>query len=405
MKAAAFLYPWDVVGDPDAAARIADLGVQQVTLASAYHSTRALTPRHPRHRIVTAEHAAVLYPADENRWSGRRLRPYAAGGWAPAADAYGEAAEALAAAGLDVRSWVVLAHNSRLGADHPDTSVVNAYGDRYPWAPCIARPAVRAYLTDLAAEAAVRPGARGTELESCGWYGLAHLHAHDKIAGVRLGDAEQYLMSLCFCPDCRDGYAELGVDAGELSEAVRRALEPVWAAGTSASSPSPSSPSSLSSSEAGWSAVEKLLGSGLAATTLAWRTRAARTLQESAVAAVRAAAPTGFQVLLHADPSAYHCGANAGVDPQHILGVADGVVVPCAGGPELLAPFAEHRRPGDATVVAANLSVVSGMGGSPATLAGDAACAAALGATELRLYHAGLASDADLRLVRAALRP
>ncbi|MYY84017.1 hypothetical protein GT044_22585, partial [Streptomyces sp. SID335] len=65
MKAAAFLYPWDVVGDPDAPARLADLGIRQVTLASAYHSTRALTPRHPRHRIVTAAHAAVLYPPGE----------------------------------------------------------------------------------------------------------------------------------------------------------------------------------------------------------------------------------------------------------------------------------------------------------------------------------------------------
>lgn len=84
MRAAAFLYPWDVVGDPDAPARVVDLGVRQVTLAAAYHSTRALTPRHPRHRVVTAEHAAVLYPADDDRWADAELRPYAAGDWAPA---------------------------------------------------------------------------------------------------------------------------------------------------------------------------------------------------------------------------------------------------------------------------------------------------------------------------------
>lgn len=186
MKTSAFLYPWDVVGDPDAAARVAELGVQQVTLAAAYHSTRALTPRHPGHRIVTAEHAAVLYPPDATRWAGRELRPREQS-WVASDDAFAEAAEALAGAGLEVHTWVVLAHNSRLGAEHPDTSVVNAYGDRYPWAPCIAGAAVREYLIDLAAEAAVRTGARGTELESCGWYGFAHLHAHDKIAGVGLG--------------------------------------------------------------------------------------------------------------------------------------------------------------------------------------------------------------------------
>ncbi|WP_338777218.1 hypothetical protein [Streptomyces sp. DG1A-41] len=385
MKASAFVYPWDVNGDPEAPARIAALGVEQVTLAAAYHSTRALTPRHPRHRIVTAEHAAVLYPAGD-RWDGRELRPYAAGDWAPG-DAFGEAAASLADAGLQVHTWVVLAHNSRLGAEHPDTSVVNAYGDRYPWAPCIAQPATRAYLTDLAAEAAVRPGARGTELESLGWYGLQHLHAHDKTGGVGLGDAGQYLMALCFCPSCREGYGRHGLDADELAAAVRTALEPVW--------------QGVTPSDGGWAGVGKLLGETLANTTRAYRDETARTLQEQAVAAVRAAAPAGFQVLLHADPVSYHVGANPGVDPAHILSVADGVVVPCAGGTGTLTPFARVGKEG--AVIAANFTVVSGMGGSPGTLAADAAEARRLGATELRLYHAGLASDGDLVTVRSAL--
>ncbi|MEU7580719.1 hypothetical protein AB0B50_24305 [Streptomyces sp. NPDC041068] len=421
MKAAAFLYPWDVVGDPEAPARLVALGIRQVTLASAYHSTRALTPRHPRHRVVTAEHAAVLYPPGE-RWRGRVPRPYAAGEWAPG-DAYGEAAQALGDAGIAVHSWVVLAHNSRMGAEHPATSVVNAYGDRYPWAPCVAQPATRAYLVDLAAEAAVRPGTgtRGAELESCGWYGLAHLHAHDKTAGVALGEAGQYLMSLCFCASCREGYAEQGLDPDTLTAAVRRALEPVWRGEEPAG---------------GWEAVEKLLGAEMAAATRAWREQTARTLQEAAVAAVRKSAareravpkpaarertvpksaaiesaarehavrepaPQDFRVLLHADPLPYRCGANVGVDPAHILSVADGVVVPCTGGAQALAPFHAHRSPG--AVLAANFTVVSGMGGRPAALADDAARAAALGADELRLYHAGLASDADLAHVAAAL--
>ncbi|MEU9096308.1 hypothetical protein [Streptomyces sp. NPDC048361] len=374
MTTSAFLYPWDVVGDPDAPARIADLGVGQVTLASAYHSTRALTPRHPHHRVVTAEHAALLYPPGELYWRGRELRPHAAGPWAPG-DAFGRAAEALTAAGLDVHSWVVLAHNSRLGADHPETSVVNAYGDRYPWAPCIAQPRVRVHLVALAAEAAVRPGASGTELESCGWYGLAHLHAHDKTAGVPLDDTAQYLMSLCFCASCAQGYGQVGLAVAELRAQVRRALEPVWRGGPVADP-----------------------GPDLLAATRAFRTRAARELQESAVTAVRGRARAGFQVLLHADPRPDRCGANVGVDPAHILGVADGVVVPCTAGPGLLDPFAACGVR-DA-VLAANLTVVSGMGGRPEALADDAARAAAHGATQLRLYHAGLASDADLAWVR-----
>ncbi|MFJ8729461.1 hypothetical protein [Streptomyces bauhiniae] len=383
MRASAFVYPWDVNGDPGAPARIASLGVPQVTLAAAYHSTRALTPRHPRHRIVTAEYAAVLYPPGD-AWAGRDLRPHPAGDWAPG-DAFGEAASALASAGLEVHSWVVLAHNSRLGAEHPDTTVVNAYGDRYPWAPCIAQPRVRAYLTALAAQAAVRPGATGTELESLGWYGLAHLHAHDKTGGVRLGEAGQYLMSLCFCPACGEGYGEQGLDADELAAGVRAALEPVW----------------RGAEDGGWESVERGLGADTAAAARAWRESVARTLQEEVITAVRAAAPEGFRVLLHADPVSYHCGANAGVDPAHILSWADGVVVPCVDGAHRLAPFTAYA--GERTILAANLTVVSGMGGHPERLAADAARAREEGATELRLYHAGLASDADLAAVREGL--
>ncbi|MGG2465331.1 hypothetical protein ACO0M4_37190 [Streptomyces sp. RGM 3693] len=399
MRAAAFLYPWDVVGDPRAPAHLAELGLHQVTLAAAYHSTRALTPRHPRHRIVTARHSAVLYPPDPDRWAGRALRPYAQD-WVADPDPFDTAARALTAAGLEVHSWVVLAHNSRLGAEHPSSVVRNAYGDRYPWAPCIARPEVRDYLVRLAAEAAVRPGARGVELESCGWYGLAHLHGHDKLAGVGLGGAAQYLMSLCCCPVCRAGYAGLGLAEGEVPAAVRRALEPVWAG---------AAPPDGGGRAGEWAAVEELLGPETAGAVRAWRDRAAGALQRAVVHAVRDAAARasvdGFRVLLHADPAPHRCGANAGVDPAAVLAYADGVVVPCTGDAAArtaaLGPFAP--RPAG-TTVAANLTVVAGMGGSPGTLAADAAHAAALGADELRLYHAGLAGAADLAAVRGALR-
>jgi hypothetical protein len=402
MRASAFLYPWDVVGDPDAARRVADLGVTQVTLAASYHSTRALTPRHPRHRVVTAHHAAVYYPADEAHWDGSPLRPYAQS-WVPGEDPFGEAAQALTDAGLEVHSWVILAHNSRLGGEHPEITVQNAFGDRYPWAPCIARPEVRAYAVRLAAEAATRPGARGTELESCGWYGLEHLHAHDKIAGARLGAVGGWLMSLCFCAVCRAGYADHGADPERLRSAVAAALEPYWAG---RAEPDPADRAGERA------AFDRLLGPELAGAATAFRDATADSFQREAVAAVRGSVrPSGhphFRVMLHADPAPHRFGANVGVDPTRVLDHADGVVLACPGGrggeggrAEVLTPFAPHR--GAHTVLAANFPIVAGMGGSPGTLAADAAHAAELGADELRLYHAGLATAEDLATVAAAL--
>ena len=62
VRTGAYLYPWDVDGDPAAADRLAGLGLAGVTLAAAYHAVRAVTPRHPGHRIVTRD-AGDLLPA------------------------------------------------------------------------------------------------------------------------------------------------------------------------------------------------------------------------------------------------------------------------------------------------------------------------------------------------------
>ncbi|NEE53411.1 hypothetical protein G3M55_53555, partial [Streptomyces sp. SID8455] len=91
-----------------------------------------------------------------------------------------------------------------------------------------------------------------------------------------------------------------------------------------------------------------------------------------------------------------------GVDPAHILDVADGVVLPCTG-PDTVREAVLGPFKGRTGVLAANFGVVTGMGGSPRTLERDAAHAASLGADQLRLYHAGLASGPDLAAVAGAL--
>ncbi len=215
MRGSANLYPWDVDGDPAAADRIAGLGLTEVTLAAAYHSVRAVTPHHPRHRIVTRD-AAVYYRADPARWRDSRLRPVPAepGG------SFERAAAQLRAAGVKVTAWAVLTHNSRIGAANPSCTVENAFGDRYPWALCAGSPAVRDYAAALAAEVAALAGADAIELEACGWYGIEHGSAHDKTAGAA-GSAAAWLLSVCFCAACGQAYAAAGADPGELRAATR----------------------------------------------------------------------------------------------------------------------------------------------------------------------------------------
>jgi hypothetical protein len=373
VRAAAYLYPWDVDGDPAAADRVAGLGLAGVSLAAAYHAVRAVTPFHPGQRIVTRD-AAVYYQADPDRWSGAVLRPAVSG----PAGSFERAAGALRAAGLGVTAWVVLTHNSRLAADAPGCAVRNAFGDRYPWALCAGSAAVRKYAARLAAEVAALDGVDGIELEACGWYGFEHGSAHDKTGGVTApaGPAGEWLLSLCFCGGCRARYGTAGADPDKLAAQVRAAADG-----------GPALPGD---------ATDMLDGA---------RAIAARQLLGEVISAVRAAAP-GKPMLLHTDPDPRAVGSNPGYDLAAACGPdgVDGVVLACGDRARAvsLVTTASAAVPAG-TAVAAVLQAVAGLGGDPASLPAQATAVRAAGATELRFYHAGLAAASDLTAIRAAL--
>jgi hypothetical protein len=376
------LYPWDVDADPGAADRIAGLGLAEVTLAAAYHGVRAVTPLHPRHRIVTRE-ASVYYRTDVARWRGAPLRPVQA----EPAGSFERAAARLRASGLRVNAWAVLAHGCGAVSGGRSCCVRNAYGDSYPWALCIGTPAVRDYAAALAAEVASLGEAEAIELEACGWYGLDHGSAHDK-TGEAAGPAARFLLSVCFCPACASAYGQAGADPEELRAAVCSALDRAFGWGAAPAVPV---------------APDELLPADVAAALLGARAALAEGLMREVIAAVRAAAP-GKPVLVHADPDPRAAGSNPGYDPAVLLGPggADGIVLSCwdpARAVPLVTSVAAGAPPG--ARIAASLLAVAGLGGRPDTLAEQAEAVRAAGATELRLYHAGLASAGDLAAIRA----
>ncbi len=105
-RVGAYLYPWDLLGDPDVVPRLVEAGFEHVTVAAAYHGVRAATPQHPQHRFVVAETAALYRPVRDSTWGARRLRPFGAP-WTGADDSFRAAVEALHAHGVGVSAWVV----------------------------------------------------------------------------------------------------------------------------------------------------------------------------------------------------------------------------------------------------------------------------------------------------------
>ncbi|MDA0633839.1 hypothetical protein OUY22_10450 [Nonomuraea sp. MCN248] len=364
----AYAYPWDVVGDPAAAERIAALGVTTVALAASYHSTRAATPFHPAHRVLDVPHSAFYLPVRPKAWG--RLTPAAPTWTSP--DAYLLAQSALRAAGLRVHAWTVLTHNAHLGAAFPDLLVRNAFGDPYPYALCPSAADVAEYCERLVREVLVAGEPDGLILEGCGPMGFAHQSVHEKTAGA---EYDSDLMSLCFCASCAPLYP------AATRTRIRTALDT-----PTADTPHP---------------MDVALGS-LADDVRAIRVELAASLRRRLITTARQIAP-GIPVTLHANPDPWATGPFAALpvgEPD-----ADVLVGNCWGDPATdaarLTRLADLCTAGQR--VGAYVLTLPPRPADPAAQAELLALYAKAGASEFHLYHAGLAGPRRLAAMRQAL--
>ncbi|GAA1656867.1 hypothetical protein GCM10009733_063140 [Nonomuraea maheshkhaliensis] len=380
----AYLYPWDVVGDPSAPGRLADLGVQAVALAASYHSTRAATPYHPAHRVLDVPHSAFYLPIRPSSWA--RLVP-AAPTWTPA-DAYLQARDALKAAGLQVHAWTVLTHNSHLGTANPDLVVRNAFGDPYPYALCPAHEDVIEYCERMVQEILEVGEPDGLILEACGPMGFGHQSVHEKTSGADWTPVDADLLSLCFCTSCAPRYPE------PTAAAVRAAIDRTPQAnptteGVTASSPTPGT-------------IESALGN-LTDEVREIRVALSTTLRQRLVTLTRTIAQN-IPITLHANPDPWATGAFAPLptgEPN-----ADVLVANCWGDPATdavrLARLKELTTPGQR--VGAYVLALPPRPADPNVLLDQLRTYAKAGASEFHLYHAGLASPQRLTTLAQALR-
>ncbi|MFE4258018.1 hypothetical protein [Streptomyces sp. NPDC056883] len=357
-------YPWDVVGDPAFADRVRAAGLDSVTLAVSYHSTRAATPLHPGHRFVDARHSALYRPVRAGAWAGRRLVPTGAA-WVEGPDPAAAAALALSDAGIPVSAWLVLAHNSLLGTRHPDLAVTNCFGETYPYGLCPAQEEVREYCATLAAEALrdLPPDAvRGVSLESAGQLGAVHAGCHEKTDGAYPA-AELRALSVCCCTACRAAWQAAGLDPDQVTRRLR-----------------------------GGQDLPAELGEAL----LRVRHQAADALRGRVLEAVRATLP-GAEVTLHAHPDPWATGPSPGLT-ESAPGDVDALLVPCwPTGPEsaeLVWQAVESGLPVNAYVTALPPA-------DPAALPAHVRRLRAAGATRLSLYHLGLLPRERLPLLAA----
>jgi hypothetical protein len=133
----------------------------------------------------------------------------------------------------------------------------------------------------------------------------------------------------------------------------------------------------------------------------ALRIELASRFQAEVIAAVRAVR-TNLPILLHTSPDPLAAGANPGALPDGSFGA----VLQCGGVRSDAALVGLHAygdalaKAGTPQPLAATLNIVAGMGSDRPGIAAWAEEIRDAGADELRLYHAGIASAADLAAIR-----
>jgi hypothetical protein len=387
----ASIYPWDLLGDPLAAEKTAALGIDRVTLPAVYHAVRATTVRHPEHRVIETSRTGMFTDWDPNEWPDSALRVTDGSRWLGVRDSFGLARDQLQAVGLFVDAWVVLMHAD--GVEGPAGSefhVRNAFGDNYEFALCPNGEGVREYATTTVRNVAINSGVEGMMLEACGAYGFTHLSEHDKTDGSGLTEVDRALLSLCFCQGCRKRQQSSGLDDVELAAMV-----------VSAVGSTPSIPVSANSGPLA-AALRDIFGDKLDS-IIAFREETNSTLRNALITEARGQGIKRISFQASADP--WSTGFSASVlDASPDIQVA---IIDSTGPSERAA--ARLGEMGDLFGNGSTHPLLGAFTGIDATSSRDAfqtrwQAFADAGASELHLYHAGLASTSALAEAGAALR-
>ena len=381
-----YLYPWDVLGDPDAASWVTGTGVHRVALAAAYHSVRAATPRHPQRRVVDAGSAALYVPVTAV-WDGSLLMPGDAVEWTGCDDSFSEAAEIIRRAGLPVDAWMVLTHSSAIGKRHPGLCVQNAFGETYRHALCPSHPAVREYAATLVAQIMKLGRPDGLVLEAVGPLGYSHQNQHEKTAGADYSPWVQAMLSLCFCDGCCRTYSSRGIATETVRSRIRAA---VLSDQNAASTPDTASGSADFKEllQARWEATAALLD-----------------------ACLSSVANSGLKpkISVHVSPDPWSTGPFMSVEALHRSklwsGQAVTAVVPCwEDAAQGAATVSSMQAAAPGAKVGSYVLVLPPKAATASSLAQEWGELIGAGSRELHVYHLGLAStqrlDAAARVIR-----
>lgn len=216
---AIYTYAWDLaeVGVAPFVAETRALGLDTVTFAGSYHAGKFIRPKGKRGKVYFPADGTAYFRTDPSRYG--KIKPHA-----NQLLRDGDALKDLCASGIAVNAWMVLLHNTRIGAEHTESTVENAFGDRYVYSLCPSAPEVREYAVALCKDVTENYPVLGLSLETPGF--LPYQHGfHHEFALMRQNKWFDAQMGLCFCEHCTRAAKGRGIDAAGLKTKTAAGIE------------------------------------------------------------------------------------------------------------------------------------------------------------------------------------
>ncbi len=214
---AIYAYAWDIAETGVAAAvgEFRALGLDTVTIAGSYHAGKFLRPHGKTGKVYFPEDGTVYFNPDPARYGAIKPAPNSS---LAERDIVRELTKQK---DIATNVWLVLLHNTLLGARHTASTVANAFGDRYVYSLCPSAPEARAYALGLARDVTENYAVSGISLESPGFAPYGHGFHHEFALNMpnRWLDSQ---LGLCFCDHCLAGAKTAGIAAAAVKERVAR---------------------------------------------------------------------------------------------------------------------------------------------------------------------------------------
>jgi hypothetical protein len=147
MRFAMWAYPWDLLDEEieSAAERLANIGIDELNLATNYHAVQPFLPHNPNRKTFFAQASAYFQP-DMERYG--RLSPVP-NETMDDDDWLVRIVTKINDTHLSLNSWTIGCHNSRLGMANPALTLKSPFDDSLVFGLCPLQPAVQEYLCSL----------------------------------------------------------------------------------------------------------------------------------------------------------------------------------------------------------------------------------------------------------------